>query len=325
MLYDRKGFFMRGNRFAFYAWGTLGYNILVILWGAVVRATGSGAGCGSHWPLCNGEVVPRAATTEMIIEFSHRLTSGVALISTVILIVWAYRRYEKGSIVRAAARASMILMVTEALLGAGLVLLEYVAFNESVARAYWMAAHLLNTFLLLAALTLTAWWASGNPGWQWRKQGVVRSMLGAAVVALLLLGASGAITALGDTLTIRGGIDPTQSLFVATLVDLRIYHPVLAFIVGAIVIAAAWIVSIQRPTTQTWWLSRGVMGVFVAQMLVGALNVALKAPVAMQLIHLLLADLLWILLILLSAAALAPEAYRPVQPQVLESVPMGDD
>ncbi|MCB0083554.1 MAG: COX15/CtaA family protein [Caldilineaceae bacterium] len=316
---------MQRNRFAYYAWGTLGYNILVILWGAVVRATGSGAGCGSHWPLCNGEVVPRAPTTEMIIEFSHRLTSGLALISTVVLLIWAYRRYEKGHIVRAAALASMLFMITEALVGAGLVLLEYVAFNESVARAYWMAAHLINTFLLLATLTLTAWWASGNPGWQWRHQGIVRSLLLVAAVALLILGSSGAITALGDTLALRGGIDPSQSLFVATLVELRIYHPLLAFVVGAIVAAAVWVAASQRPTPQTWWLSRGLLGIFVVQLLVGAVNVALKAPVTMQIIHLLLADLLWILFILFSAATLSTAAYPRVTPRVMERVSVGND
>ncbi|HRW03455.1 MAG TPA: COX15/CtaA family protein [Caldilineaceae bacterium] len=316
---------MQQNRFASYAWGTLGYNILVILWGAVVRATGSGAGCGSHWPLCNGEVVPRAPTTEMIIEFSHRLTSGLALISTVVLLIWAYRRYEKGHIVRAAALAAMLFMITEALVGAGLVLLEYVAFNESVARAYWMAAHLINTFLLLATLTLTAWWASGNPGWQWRNQGIVRSLLLVAAVALLILGSSGAITALGDTLALRGGIDPSQSLFVATLVELRIYHPLLAFVVGAIVAVAVWVAASQRPTPQTWWLSRGLLGIFVVQLLVGAVNVALKAPVTMQIVHLLLADLLWILFILLSAATLSTEAYPRVAPRVMERVSVGND
>lgn len=313
---------MQEKRFAIFAWGTLGYNILVILWGAVVRATGSGAGCGSHWPLCNGEVVPRAATTEMIIEFSHRLTSGLALISTVILLIWAYRRYEKGHIVRRAAQFAMFFMVTEALVGAGLVLLEYVAFNESVARAYWMAAHLINTFLLLAALTLTAWWASGYTPWQWRNQGAVRGLLLAATAAMLLLGSSGAVTALGDTLALRGGIDPSQSLFVATLIDLRIYHPLLSFVVGAIVITAAVVAANQRPSQETWWLSRGVIAIFVAQLLVGAVNVALKAPVTMQLIHLLLADLLWILLILLSAAALsiAPN----FKTSELKSIPIGD-
>ncbi len=46
--------------FSRYAWGVLLWNVLVALWGAYVRATGSGAGCGSHWPTCNGEILPRA-------------------------------------------------------------------------------------------------------------------------------------------------------------------------------------------------------------------------------------------------------------------------
>lgn len=313
------------DRFALYAWGTLGYNLLVILWGAVVRATGSGAGCGSHWPLCNGEIVPRSPSIETIVEFSHRLTSGVALISTVVLIVWAYRRYSAGHIVRRGAAYAMFFMVTEALVGAGLVLLEYVAFNESVARAYWMAAHLVNTFLLLAALTLTAWWASGQPAWQWRKQGGIAAVFLAAIAAMLVLGSSGAVTALGDTLALRGEIDPTQSVFVATLIELRIYHPLLAFCVGGVLAVAAWLAAVQRPTVQTWWLSRGVVALFVIELLVGAVNVALKAPVAMQLIHLLLADFLWIALILMVAAALAPEA-RPIPTtQVLQGASAGDD
>ena len=311
---------MGDKRFAQYAWITLGYNILVILWGAVVRATGSGAGCGSHWPLCNGEVVPRAPSIETLIEFSHRLTSGVALILTVILLIWAYRRYAVGHIVRTGAVWSMVFMITEALVGAGLVLLEYVAFDQSVARAYWMAAHLINTFFLLAALTLTAWWASGYPGWQWRRQGNVGVALLLAAVAMLILGSSGAVTALGDTLALRGGIDPNESIYVATLVDLRIYHPLLAFIVGAFVVVAAWIAATQRPTPQTWWLSRILVGGFVAQLLVGALNVALKAPVAMQILHLLLADVLWIGLVLLSAAALASKARPAEEVQILQRV-----
>lgn len=306
---------MGRNRFARYAWGTLAYNLVVILWGAVVRATGSGAGCGSHWPLCNGEIMPRAASTEMMIEFSHRLTSGLALISTVILVVWAYRRYGRGHIVRRAAAVAMFFMVTEALVGAGLVLLEYVAFDQSVARAYWMAAHLINTFLLLASITLTAWWADGHKVGQWRNQGVVSGTLLIAGVALLFLGSSGAVTALGDTLAIRGGITPESSAYVARLVDLRIYHPLLSLVVGILVALAAWVAMSQRPSPQTIGMGRALIGLYVVQLLVGALNVALKAPVIMQLIHLLLADALWILWVLLGAAALAvPQPATQIKP-----------
>ena len=296
---------MTMKRFATLAWGVLAYNLLVILWGAVVRATGSGAGCGSHWPLCQGEFVPRAPQIETLIEFSHRISSGLALISVVLLLVWAVRTFPKGHFARKGAWAAMLFMITEALLGAALVLFEYVAFDQSVARAYWMAAHLVNTFLLLAALTLTAWWGSGHVAWRWRGQGAVRWFIVVAWLAMLLLGVSGAITALGDTLAIRGGISPTESVMVAQLVALRIYHPLLAVVVGAVLATVAWLLMARRPTPDTQRWGRTLIVIFGLEFVFGAINVALKAPVWLQIVHLLAADLLWISLILLTASALA--------------------
>lgn len=315
---------MTNKRFAAFAWGVLVYNLFVILWGAVVRATGSGAGCGSHWPLCNGELMVRAPAIETLIELSHRLTSGMALISVVILLLWARRQFPAGHIVRKSAAASMILMLTEALIGAGLVLFEYVAFNESIARAYWMAGHLLNTFLLVAAITLTAWWAAGHPAWQWRGQGVVRSVLTLSWALMLVLGVSGGITALGDTLALTGGISPTESVMVAQLIALRIYHPLLAIGVGLILSASAWVVMTRRPSPDTQRWGRLVIGLFALELLIGAFNVWLKAPVFMQIIHLLFADLIWISLVLLTAAALAiPRAVATVsQPTALAEQPL---
>lgn len=296
---------MINKRVATFAWGVVGYNLLVILWGAVVRATGSGAGCGSHWPLCNGELAPRAPQIETIIEFSHRLTSGLALVSVVILLIWALRSYPVGHIVRKGAWASLLFMLMEALIGAGLVLFEYVAFNQSIARAYWMAGHLVNTFFLLAAMTLTAWWASGHQPWQWRGQGSIRWLLGMAWVAMLILGVSGGITALGDTLALTGGISPAESVMVAQLVALRIYHPLLAITVGVILSAVAWVVMLRRLSLDTQRWGRSLIALFVVELFLGAINVALKAPVWMQVVHLLVADLLWISLVLLTASALA--------------------
>lgn len=296
---------MKRSSFANYTWGVLAYHLLVILWGAFVRATGSGAGCGNHWPLCNGELMPRAPALETLIEFSHRTTSGIALLLTAGLLVWALRRYPKGHIVRTGASFSMVFLVMEALIGAGLVLFEYVATNATLARAYWMAGHLANTFFLLASLTLTAWWAMGGSPLRLRGQGPVAVVLSIAWAAMVLLGASGGITALGDTLVLRAGITPAESAVVALLVDLRIYHPLLALAVGALVGLAAWMAMAKRPSAATQRFGRWAIGLFVVQLLLGALNVALKAPVWIQLSHLLLADLIWIALVLLSAAALA--------------------
>ena len=84
------------SKLARFAWFVLAWNVVVILWGAYVRATGSGAGCGAHWPLCNGEVVPRAPTAAMLIEFSHRLSSGLALVAVIVLAVWIWRTVAAG-------------------------------------------------------------------------------------------------------------------------------------------------------------------------------------------------------------------------------------
>ncbi len=297
---------MRTQRFAAFAWGVLIYNVLVIAWGAFVRATGSGAGCGSHWPLCNGEVVPRAPQLETIIEFSHRTTSGLALLLVLALVPLAWRTFGRGHRVRVMALVSLGFILFESLLGAGLVLLEYVAENASVARAYWVAGHLINTFLLLGVLTLTAWWGGGAPPIRLRGQPAwLLVTLAAALVGMLILGASGGITALGDTLLLTAGITPEESPLVATLVELRVYHPLLAFVVGGLILLASLTARNVRPSSALTALSKWLIGIFCVQLVIGALNVVWKAPVAMQLIHLVVSDAIWILLVLVAAHALA--------------------
>src|SRR5919112_3761352 len=153
---------LRAKRFAAYAWAVTALTLVVILWGAYVRASRSGDGCGAHWPLCNGSVVPDATHAKTLVEFAHRVTSGLAFLLVVALVVWASRTFKRGHAARAAAVASGVFIVTESLIGAGLVLLRLVADNASVARALYPSAHLVNTFLLVAALALTAWWSSAG-------------------------------------------------------------------------------------------------------------------------------------------------------------------
>ena len=299
---------MSTRRFSTYAWSVLVFNVFVIVWGAFVRATGSGAGCGSHWPLCNGEVILRAPAIETIIEFSHRATSGIDLLLVVALVPLAWRTFGRGHRVRVMSLVSVAFILIEALLGAGLVLLEYVASNAELARAYWVAGHLINTFLLLAVLTLTAWWGGGAPPIRLRQQpGILVATLSAAIIGMLILGASGGITALGDTLLLRAGITPQESPLVATLVDLRIYHPLLAFVVGGFILLATMTVRTLRPSPVVNRLGWVLGATFVLQLILGALNVALKAPVTLQLIHLLISDAIWISLVLLVANGLASE------------------
>ena len=303
---------MTRARFAIFAWANLVYNLFVIMWGAFVRATGSGAGCGDHWPLCDGQVIPRAPSTEMTIEFTHRLTSGLALIGAVALLIWAFRAYGRGHSVRQGAIAVMVFMVLEALLGAALVLFELVAMNTSVTRAAMMALHLVNTFLLLGALTLTAWWASGGAPMSLRGQGRLPWLLGLGLLGTALVGSSGAVTALGDTLlqhgALPGGVSQPITSASHPLVQMRVIHPVIGTLVGLYTLFLARAVTAHTPSPTARRFAWGLVAIFLAQILLGGLNITLKAPVWMQLVHLLMADLVWICLVLLGAVALA----RPV-------------
>ena len=290
--------------FRSFAQVVLVYTVFVILWGAYVRATGSGAGCGDHWPLCNGEVVPRLGSDKTLVELTHRITSGLAWALAAVLALWARRVADERAPLRRAAGWSLFFMTTEALVGASIVLLEKVADDASLARGAWMAAHLVNTFFLLAALALTAWLATGRPAPRLRGQGGAAWAIGAALAGVLLLGTSGAVTALGDTLfpgtSLEEGLAPTAHLFL----QLRVLHPLIALVVGLVVMLVAGFIAGTRPSGTTRRLALSVVALYVAQIGLGFLNVALKAPVWMQIVHLLFADLLWLALVLVGASAL---------------------
>ncbi len=285
------------------AWAFLLYSVAVILWGALVRASLSGDGCGDHWPLCNGDVVPPDPTTKTVIEFTHRLTSGLAWIFAAAF-WWVSRRY--GGLVKRGAKWVFFFMTTEALVGAGLVLTKMVADNPDAARGYWAAAHLLNTFALLYALTLHAYWASG--GHDRKLTGTNRWLVGLTFLLLCAVGASGAIAALGDTLFpasdlaagLAADFDPDAHIFVR----LRTFHPLLA-LGGALLSLILSVRAYGEGSRVAIYL-----GAFtVLQVGAGFLNVMLLAPVWLQLTHLLIADALWISLVLVARdLATLPEA-----------------
>lgn len=312
---------MQRSRFARFAWAILGLNILVVLWGAVVRATGSGAGCGAHWPQCNGEIIPLAPTVATVIEFSHRLTSGIALLTVAGLLVWSFRAFPRGHAVRRAAIAAMIFMIFEALIGAGIVLLRLVAHNQSLERGFSGGLHLVNTFLLLGVLTLTAWWASGGALPRLQGQGALPWLFGLGLASALFLGASGAITALGDTLfpvqSLAEGLQQDFAGAAHLFVQLRIFHPIIAIGVGVYSVLLGWYAARQRPSIGTCRAALALTALFAVQMVVGLVNVVLLAPVAVQLIHLLLADAIWIALVLAANLALAE---APVPARAFASV-----
>lgn len=297
------------RRYAMFVWAVLGYSVLVTLWGAFVRATGSGAGCGSHWPLCNGVVIPRAAQIETLVEFTHRLTSGLSLVLIGALIVWGWRQSTIGHPIRKALVAVAAFIILEALIGAWLVLAGLTAQNDSIGRALSIALHLISTFFLLASLVLTAWWASGGEIIRLRGQGWLLASWLLALIAVLIVGMSGAVTALGDTLfpsaSLAEGFQADFSPTAHLLIRLRVLHPMIAVGSAVFAILIARLIAAKRPGDRTRLLSNVVTSLFLVQITAGALNVALLAPVWMQLLHLTLAVSAWLSAVLLGASAFA--------------------
>lgn len=309
------------RRFAQYAAGVVGYNIFVVIWGAYVRASGSGAGCGDNWPFCNGSMIPHSYALKTIIEFLHRGTSAIDTVLVIGLCAWAFYLYPKGQLIRRLSLWSIVLLLVEAALGAGLVLLRL----NPMEMAWYLSAHLTNTMLLLGVLTGTAWaaWSSAEQiGWR-----EMPRRLRWALPVTLAVCVTGAFAALGDTLfpaiSISSGFHADFSSNSSPLLRLRLTHPFFA------VLGAAYLVWATVP-----FLRKGeehpertaatrVLGITFFQLAVGAMNITLLTPIWTQLFHLFMADLLWIAVVLLALecarpkdrindAALSPSVWLPV-------------
>ena len=299
-----------------FAWATLACNVAVVLWGAYVRATGSGAGCGNKWPVCGGAVLGEGAKAQTIIEFIHRLTSGIALLMVGVLVVWCWRVTEKRDCARYSAVFSAVFLANEALLGAALVLLGHVAQDKSSARILFLCLHFGNTLLLLAMLTLTARWLLGtNHNLRLIREPRHVIAIATGLFATMLIGITGAVAALGDTLfpatSLRSSLAQDFSSDAPTLLHLRVVHPIVAVIASAYVL---WII-FKTVLTQTSPSRTAIalVTLFFAQILLGIINVLLLAPVWLQILHLCIADLLWIVLVLVSADLLFEPANLPAR------------
>ena len=292
------------SQVARFAWTALYWNVAVVLWGAYVRATGSGAGCGNRWPFCDGDVVGASANGQTIVEFTHRITSVISLLMVTGLVVWCWRVTRKGDWARYSTLLAAALLTNEALLGAALVLLKHVGNDQSVGRILFLCLHFGNTLLLLATLALTAAWLSnGSRSFtlirQWREVGSI----GMGLLATMVTGITGAVAALADTLY------PATSLPLSlaqdfnsrtpALLRIRLLHPAVATIAACYVLWVIW-----RSSTARNRFSRSAIALitlFVLQVGIGMMNVLLLAPVWLQITHLFVADVLWILLVLASA------------------------
>jgi heme A synthase len=302
------------SRLASYAWIVLAYSVLVILWGTVVRATGSGAGCGDHWPLCGGQLFPHAAQVATLIEFAHRLTSGLVVFLVAGLVYFVFRRFPTHHPARRYAVAALLFTLIEGLLGAALVLFGQVGNNASASRVILLSLHLVNTFLLLASIALTAQSASANREDR-NLTGPSRSpgrglyvAYGLGLLGTLAIAVSGTIAALADALfhatSLAQAFQWDFSGAASPILRVRIIHPILAVFIGTFLLLLAVHPLLAPAPPAARRIAPRLLLLVLFQFCLGALNVLLLSPLWIQVLHLLTADLIWITLVLLTALVL---------------------
>ncbi len=297
------------------AWVTLWANVVVIIQGAFVRATGSGAGCGSHWPTCHGELVPLSGGVHTAIEFTHRLLSLVVLLLGTWLVrrVWRERHENRGVFVFGVA--AFVFLLIEAGLGALTVLWGLTGDNQSTARGLMVATHLVNSLFLVGALAGTVVYARRDrPAYPLRlaQQGPLVTVLLVGLVGMQVLMFSGGIAAMGNTMFpseslaegIAADFDPESH----PLIRLRILHPLIAIAVGVYLFLALGLARWLKPVPEGHRLRQWLLGTYAVQLVVGTVNLALLAPIVLQLLHLGLAVLAFGLLVALSVVMVGASA-----------------
>jgi cytochrome c oxidase assembly protein subunit 15 len=253
-------------------------------------------------------VIPLSPRVDTIIEFTHRCMTGGSTFLVVGLLIWTFRGTVKGHAARAFAVASMVLLLNEAFLGALLVKLGYVTGNQSMGRVVVLSIHLSNTLVLLAALTLTARLLTAGQRWaELRGSGTKKLWALLGLGATLVVGVSGSLAALGDTLFPASSLQAAFAQDFAAdspwLLRLRGVHPVSAVIAAAFVL---WLVGQARRAGEGK-VAAIVVALLAFQFALGLADVLLLAPVWMQILHLLGADLYWVALVALAAAVAWPQ------------------
>jgi len=266
------------------------YTFFVIIWGAFVRASGSGDGCGAHWPSCEGDFLLQAPDAKKMIEYTHRASSGLYGIFVFILSIWTMLSKKTSRTVKIFSAGVLFFTIAESLIGAKLVLSGLVGSNTSFARAVVMVIHLTNTLILVACNAGVIFFLDQKTKFAEREKiKTAMKAYGPVLLLFFLTGASGALAALGDTLypseNLLAGfamdIDPASPL----IIKLRSLHPVFAFsLVGLIL----WF------TDPGKYMGMVLIGLSISTLIVGLINLVLLAPIYMQLLHLGMVMMFWV-------------------------------
>ncbi len=261
-----------------------------------MRFSGSGDGCGEHWPLCYGVLIPDSPEIRTLIEYSHRVKSGLFGVLVLFLPLFAFKAFLRGHPARFFSLAALVFTIIEGLIGARLVLAGLVGQNDSLERGVTIALHLVNTFILLGTL-LGCWYFSKKDCWQRLAPSKEnRSLFWTSVVIFVLIALSGSIASLSNTLfpssnIISGFFDDFSSdshLFVR----LRILHPIFSTLgfVGLIFMIG----KISAKIETVHFLGRIFPFLVFANFILGILILVTLGPLYGKLAHLFLADLVWL-------------------------------
>ena len=272
-----------------YAKAGLLLSIASILAGAFVRATGSGDGCGATWPTCKGKIIPALSDTSELIEFSHRSVSGVLLVVTLIIVAKT-RKFQKESLVRTVTNYLTFFVIFEALIGAVIVIFEWVGLNSSLPRIIAVPIHLVNTFGLLGSYAILYKILQDdlqNIKNMFNKNFLLISSL------FLLSGATGSITALADVLF------PSASFVEGFLADfdrtsevltrLRILHPIISSTLSIVLYVYA--TGIRKKYNVS---VKPLQILILIAVFLGVINVLSNIVLPLSILHLAIADFLWI-------------------------------
>ena len=250
------------------------YTLIVIFWGAWVRISHSGDGCGDHWPLCQAELIPDLTQKKTFIEYFHRLMTGAY--GLIVIYIFFKLKNHARELVKKLNVALLILMITEALIGALLVKLSLVTVDDSYMRLVFMIAHQLNSFLLTGVTYLL--FKAINPEFDFK--------FSKKLLLFLAVSVSGAIAALSVTLfptiSLLQGIMDDFSHESHIFIKLRIVHPVLA-----VTIMSGFMIWLFMKNQ-----TRFAMEILFA-MFIGVITLVTLSPVALKIAHLGLAHVLW--------------------------------
>jgi heme a synthase len=285
------------------------YTLLVILWGAWVRISHSGDGCGNHWPLCHGELIPDEAEYKTWIEFGHRLMSGSFGIVVILIFVWSRKLFKQDHMARKFAKLMFIFTITEALLGAVLVKASLVGSSDSVMRAFVMALHLVNSLILVA--TVVGLWDFSRLSFQKRnsspielKHKLKNRIPMYFILGFMALACTGAIAALSTTLfPSEGLIEGLQNDFTPGshyLLKWRGLHPILGVLIGGTLALGPWLLINLMQEKEKLLIKRSIhlsLSAFVG-IVIGIVTLVLLSPLFLKLTHLLAIYIIWVNLIL---------------------------